>query len=326
MAGREGSTPRAVRPLDVHAPHGGAANSTGATSVDESGPGQASANPFNVLKGFGSVLGPTTLVTALAFYFGWERTNTLLGYFGVDSSLVAFSLQDYILRGIDGVFTPLVLIFSVVLAALALHTVVASALSGRHHLTVLSWLAVLAMIGGTPLLIEGLSTAVQQPLLTLPYLTPPLSLGIGVAAIGYGAYVIRVAKSSHSEVTPWLGYALSFSAFTLIALSLFWATSVYAQTVGRGRAIALADGLSAQPEVLVYSRARLGIAASGPVTEAVTGDSETKYRYKYSGLRLLLKSGGKYFLLPADWKENGGTVIILADTDDIRIALMTVRQ
>jgi len=58
----------------------------------------------------------------------------------------------------------------------------------------------------------------------------------------------------------------------------------------------------------------------------VTGDSETKYRYKYSGLRLLLKSGGKYFLLPADWKENGGTVIILADTDDIRIALMTVRQ
>ncbi len=285
-------------------------------------------SPISVLKGFGGVLGPTTLVTALAFYFGWERTDVLLRYFGVDSSLVTFSVQDYLLRGIDGVFTPLVLTFSVVLVGLALHTLVVSTLQRRRHLTILTWLAVVAMLGGAPLLAGGVSAAVQGPQIVVPYLAPPLSLGIGVASVSYGVYVFQVARhpGGSSELAPWLTYSLSFSAFTLIALSLFWATSAYAQAVGRGRAIVLANGLSAQPEAVVYSRDRLGISPTGPVTESTVGDQQAKYRYRYAGLRLLLKSGGKYFLLPADWQERGGTVIILSDTDDIRLGLMTSPQ
>ena len=42
------------------------------------------------------------------------------------------------------------------------------------------------------------------------------------------------------------------------------------------------------------------------------------YRYRYSGLRLLIRSGGKYFLLPGNWTRDAGTVIVLGDRPDYR--------
>jgi hypothetical protein len=40
--------------------------------------------------------------------------------------------------------------------------------------------------------------------------------------------------------------------------------------------------------------------------------------YRYSGLRLLVRSGGKYFLLPKDWLHATGAAIVLRDTRELR--------
>ena len=47
---------------------------------------------------FGLLLGQTTLLGTLLFYFGWVRTQSLLLHFGLDNNLVRQSWSDYILR------------------------------------------------------------------------------------------------------------------------------------------------------------------------------------------------------------------------------------
>jgi hypothetical protein len=62
---------------------------------------------------------------------------------------------------------------------------------------------------------------------------------------------------------------------------------------------------------------RLDIKASGVLERRLSG-KDLAYRYRYSGLRLLTHSGGKYFLLPASWRRSNGAAIILADSPNYR--------
>jgi hypothetical protein len=272
----------------------------------------------NLLKGVSAFVGPATFAAALAFYFGWERTYTLLEAFGVDPSLVSYSAQDYILRGVDGIFTPLVLVSIAGLFGLGIHTLLAPHLASHPNLT--RWLARISVAIGFLLLAGVVLALVDVPLIGRYDLGSPIMLGTGVVCVSYGLYL---SQSTGSAGLPsWVSYGLVLSAITLVGLSLFWATSVYAQAVGRTRAQDIADGLSAQPDAVVFSHDRLGIDSSDVVTETAVGDEHSAYRYKYDGLRLLLKSGGKFFLLPADWEQHRGTVVILSDTDAIRIAFV----
>ncbi|WP_130511787.1 hypothetical protein [Krasilnikovia cinnamomea] len=71
----------------------------------------------------GVVTAPAAGLAALGLYFGWKRTQTYATYFGVDNSVLGFSLQEYVLRSASSVF---VIVFSTVaagLAALTLHQV-----------------------------------------------------------------------------------------------------------------------------------------------------------------------------------------------------------
>ena len=52
------------------------------------------------------IVAPATLLTALAYYFGWRRERAFAGYFGIDPSVLGFSTSDYILRSVDALFVP----------------------------------------------------------------------------------------------------------------------------------------------------------------------------------------------------------------------------
>jgi hypothetical protein len=69
----------------------------------------------------GSVVAPATLVTGIAFYFGWRREQAFAGYFGIDTSLLDFSSRDYVLRSVDALFVPMLGLLLLALAALCLH-------------------------------------------------------------------------------------------------------------------------------------------------------------------------------------------------------------
>src|SRR5438067_9652985 len=63
-----------------------------------------------VLQLISLVVAPTTLLTALLYYFGWLSTNRFSRYFGIDPSTFGFSAQDYVLRAIAPAFGPLIVL------------------------------------------------------------------------------------------------------------------------------------------------------------------------------------------------------------------------
>jgi len=264
---------------------------------------------------------PTTLVTALAFYFGWVMTNSRASYFGLDASALGFSAQDYLLRSAEALFVPLATLIVLALGVVWVHAYAMRQLAGHRRRLRLAARA--AAVSGGLLFAFGV-VSVFRPLSFSPYyLFPSASPGIGVALFAYAMYLLdRLDVVEHSTRLAPAGDARSPTvAFALIALlivlSSFWTASSYAQALGRGRAARLARGLSARPHVVVFAPKRLDIRAAGVVEQRLTGDDRA-YRYRYSGLRLLIRSGGKYFLLPEGWTRSNGVAIVLADSQDYR--------
>ena len=98
---------------------------------------------------------------------------------------------------------------------------------------------------------------------------------------------------------------------------LFWATSEYAAALGRGRAERLALGLSSRPGVIAYGKEQLGLRDSGVLEETLAG-AHSAFGFRHAGLRLLIRSDDKCFLLPNGWTRSTGTAIALPDVSGLR--------
>ena len=72
------------------------------------------------MKFITSIGSPVALATALLFYFGWVRSEEQARAFGADASVFAMSTQDYVLRSVNVLFFPLILMFLIVLLLLRL--------------------------------------------------------------------------------------------------------------------------------------------------------------------------------------------------------------
>src|SRR4051794_26007634 len=69
----------------------------------------------------GVVVGQLSVLTALAFYFGWAHEADFLGYFGLSTSVVNLSTTDYLLNGVSVAYWPLMLLGILVVLAQAAH-------------------------------------------------------------------------------------------------------------------------------------------------------------------------------------------------------------
>jgi hypothetical protein len=67
----------------------------------------------------------------------------------------------------------------------------------------------------------------------------------------------------------------------------------------------------------------LNLTAPG-VRETQCRNPDTAYRYRYTGLKLILQSGGQYFLLPVQWRKADGTAVVLPRTDALRLEFTPV--
>jgi hypothetical protein len=270
----------------------------------------------SVLEIVSLVVAPTTLITALAFYFGWKLTESRAGYFGIDHSTLGFSTEDYLLRSTDALFVPLGVILFFGLVGLAAHVAVAESLGDRRGVVVLRRLVPVTAAIGLVLFGLGAYGVFRDLPFDTHYLFVPLSSGIGIALLTYSVYVWlrlggRGAPSGRSGSLAIVLVAL------LVVLSLFWAMSEYAGALGRGRAARLEAGLSSRPGVVVFSKERLNMEAPAVVETRLPG-ADSSFRFRYSGLRLLIRSGGKYFLLPDGWTRDTGAAVVLPDSEDLR--------
>lgn len=109
---------------------------------------------------------------------------------------------------------------------------------------------------------------------------------------------------------------------TLAALGLLWAIALYAPEVGEKAARNAVAGLNRSPDVVLYSKERMSIAGLGvEVTELP--QKESAFLFRYSGLRMLIYTNERYFLLPATWQKGRESVYIVRDNDDVRVDVQT---
>ena len=303
-------------PADVAVRSGRTSRPTHASQVDES--------PLRSALSILTTVGPPlTIITALMFYFGWARSNRQAQEMGLGGvSLFGYSTQDYVLLSISTLYIPLLAMAVLAMGWLALHRRVDYMLgspSARPRLRVVGRVAmgIGVLAASTAVLLATLNPD-QAPLLL------PLVLAGGTATAAYGGWLARAADDSHDPLPPpppWQRALHVMLIGTVITLALFWEVSKYADVVGRGYAHRVEQQVSQFPRATAFSASPLGVLAPGVREERINvgSDADTAtFRYRTTGMRFLVRSGGRVFLLHDGWTLEEGTVIVLPDSEETR--------
>ncbi|MGW0479231.1 hypothetical protein [Nonomuraea sp. NPDC003214] len=291
---------------------------------DDAGPGVS-----QDLARLGSVLAhivtPTTIVAALMVYFGSVRTNTFFSSLGVDQSVLGLSIQDYALRSVASTIEPLAVLLLAVLVALPAHAVLVRRLAARpaamrRFVIALDVLGFVAVVAGVLGLAGWVEYKVRAPV-------APACLGLGVLALGYAASLRArgLPRPPGYTVEPHGVRVVRRAIFVaLLAVLLLWSVAVYAQLRGLRAVEQLRHSPALLPGVVIYTPHRLYLEGPG-VTETRLPDETAKFRYRYAGLRLLIRADQRYFLLPSCWATTPqARAIALHDDPSIRLEFFHV--
>jgi hypothetical protein len=259
------------------------------------------------------LLGSTTVLTAILFYFGWSRAYYFYLYFGVNSSLLGLTTRDYVQLSVDGLFVPLAVIASVALAVLWGWSSL-SAWAARHGRS--RTVAIGLPVAGALLLLNGLSAIVVSTPLNRRLAVAPACLAAGAVAL---VFAVRRRRDATGRKAP-DGTAVAEWAvvFILAGLGLLWAANDYSAAVGESRAQQFVRELPTLPDATLFSEKSMGLAHAG-IREVRCTDPKAAYGYRYDGLKLIMQSGDQYLLLPSRWNTRRGVAVLLPRTDAIRL-------
>lgn len=280
-----------------------------------------------VLRIVGSVVAPTTLLTALMFYFGLLYAVAYYRYFGVNHTVLGLAVQDFLILSADAAVPPLTFLAGATLLAVALLRLPAHRLSPRTRRLLTRWLVPALIAAGAALVVMAAAEAYfGLPVFPAGFLEARgLSLSIGVLVIAYATHLRHAgdrpranrARRAHEG----LAMATWASLFVLVAVGLFWAVGSYAIGAGTGNARGFTAALPCAPEVVVYSEKDLGLDATGIRAEQ-SSVTDGAYRFRYPGLRLVPQPGDQYLLLPSDWARGGRPAVLLPRGDSVRLEFL----
>jgi hypothetical protein len=298
----------------------GGASWNGVVEPETSGPSRG-------VKLIGSILAPTTFLTALLFYFGHQHAYWYFYYFGVNSTTMGLTTQDYVMRSVDPLFKPVVAAAGLCLVGLWGYRFLRSRLSDAAWQRFLRVLMPCCTITGL-LLIAVALFGILQPMALRRYLgVPGLALSVGVLLLVAASRMRRGATTlGASQREPSMLAAAEWGAiFILVGIGLFWAATDYSKAVGTGRGFLEEHQLHQRPDVAVLSAKPLSLSAPG-VQETACQALDAAYAFRYYGLKLVLESGGQYFFLPADWKRGEGVAFLIPRNDSVRLEFTTADQ
>lgn len=280
---------------------------------DESGAEPPTGNP--VLRWAAGILANVTVITALLVYFGWQRADVMASELGIDESVLGMSTTDYVLRSVGPVLALLVIVGVAGLLWLRLDHALAprvrddgrSSRLVRHALRALSvaWLAL-------PMIVWLLWWPFEEQ----AYVAMPFGIGAGILLTMYGTHLrttLPGAPEGKSLTLMW-----TFTA-VIAGVCLFWGASNYASVLGVS--LAQQTVVTDLTKVTVYSTKRLNLAAGVETVLPAATDKKDAFQYRYSGLRLLNRTGGHWFLIAESWRIRQGVVVMLPDSSSLRMEL-----
>ncbi len=249
----------------------------------------------------------------------------MLQYLGVQFTVLDMTFQDYLIRSVDGVLVPLIVVAGAVLVALWVHQLLRALPAGFRLILVRVVMPAAAIAG---LILTSLVMVDVFGRTMFPSAYPEargLSLSIGALLLASAARLLRLLiaeRRPEQEISQPAPGAVAVAEwgtiFVLVSVGLFWAAGSYAIGVGTGRAQQIETSLSSFPNVAVYSEKRLNLQVPG-VREVTCRYPDAAYRFRYEGLKLVLQSGNQYLFLPDGWKKATGTAILLPRRESLRL-------
>ena len=272
--------------------------------------------PSRALRVFGSILAPTTVLTALLFFFGTRHAYFFCEWFGVHYSVLGLTAADYLIRSADGMFVPLTVLAAAGLGVLWGYRFLHSALAPRTW-RVLTRRAVPVLVSlGLVLVLTGLAGLAAPGLFHRAAGLPGVCVALGVVLFPVAEHLhTSLSGRQAAGVVPVIQWTLTF---VLASIGLFWAVNDYSAAVGEARGYEYETKLRTMPETVVFSTRDLGIRAPDVTTTPCTAP-DSAYRFRYDGLVLVLQSGGQSFLLPKGWTTLDGVALVLPRSGDVRL-------
>lgn len=265
------------------------------------------------------IVAPTTLLTAVLFYFGWSHAFWFFDYFGVNSTVLGLTTQDFLMRAVDGLFVPITVAAVAGLAVVWGPAMLPARLRDRVRERIAPVVPRIASAVGLLLVVNGLSRIVWLTPFNQTLAVAPLCLGSGVVLLLYAARRRRLQAAPNAAAPGhWIAWIEWSAVFALVGLSMFWAANDYAAAVGTARAKELVQAIASHPKVVIYSARSLNLDQDG-VRETHCPDAEAAYGFRYDGLFLVLQAGDQYVLLPDRWTPERGRAIVLPRTDFLRL-------
>jgi hypothetical protein len=269
---------------------------------------------------FGAVIAPTTVLTALLFYFGMLHAYWFFQYFGVNYTVLGLTTPDYLLRSADGLFVPLTVLGVVALVGSWLYR------SARFLVPDRMWPALRALAGPVAaglglgfVTVAGLAVVNPSAFETTLGL-PGLCLALGVLLLVSVPPLLRLRSTAEPpESLPAVVAVGEWAAcFLLVSVGLFWAAGDYSAAVGTGRGMQVAAELPGSPDIVLYSEKRLQVNLLG-VEEQQCTKADSAYGFRYVGLKLVMQAGDRYLFLPANWQPGTAPALVVPRTDSLRL-------
>ncbi|GGM74768.1 hypothetical protein GCM10012275_51820 [Longimycelium tulufanense] len=271
-----------------------------------------------LLRWLATLLANVTVLTALLVFFGWRRAHFQARSLGLDESIFDLTTTEYLLRSVDAAFAA-VLLLSLAGLIWALVDGPLSRWAARNEAGPVSR-TVLAVFAGSWVWLPMLFGLIWQWRPVIGFVGVPVSFGAGVLLSLYALHLRRQRVDPSERTRVRAGLVKGFAA-AVATVTIFWSAGHYAEVVGRNLARDFEP--RQKPAVVLYSEQRLHISAPG--TEELPLDAiDSGYRFKYTGLRLLDRSGGKHFLISEGWPRADGVLVVLPD--DLATRLEFVRQ
>ncbi|MEU1199757.1 hypothetical protein ABZ446_26515 [Streptomyces sp. NPDC005813] len=153
----------------------------------------------------GAIAAPTSLITALLYYFGYYHAYWFFAYFRVNSTVLGFGTTDYLMRSLDALWVPMTVTAAAGLLAFWGHDLLRHRLATgmrppvlRHVIPAVSGLGFLLALG-------GLWSTFTNTFLNRALALAPLSLSVGVTLLAYALHLRRTvaanatASDDHAE-------------------------------------------------------------------------------------------------------------------------------
>ncbi|MEW2524241.1 hypothetical protein [Streptomyces sp. NPDC047071] len=258
-----------------------------------------------------SLLGAGSFVVALMLYAGYLYVEAFYSYFHLGTFAVGFDSLEFALRSLRLVTLPVFATLAVLV--LIPYTPELMALLGvperqvravREYGHTLARLHPFLIVAGVALM------PLWRPLGGLNWLAP-LCVAMGLLLGQTSAVTARSPRRRRA----WERAA----SLVVAGVFLMWVVALAASDLGRHDARRTSHRLVNRVAVVVLSTERLSLTGPGVVAEDL--GKGLRYRYRYSGLRLLVERDHRYYALPLGWREDRDATFVIEDDDTVRIEL-----